>query len=99
MLSPKVNKGDSNSTYLSSNLWLVRLATQDTFTTLCQTTPCASQTGSSSKHTEQPRSQPLAFNTVTVNENKGCLPGGPIGPNSVLFLRKYLSNLAWMCLP
>lgn len=26
-------------------------------------------------------------------------PGGPIGPRSVLFLRKYFSNLARMCLP
>jgi len=26
-------------------------------------------------------------------------PGGPIGPSSVLFLRKYFSSLARMCFP
>jgi len=26
-------------------------------------------------------------------------PGGPIGPRSVLFFKKYFSNLARMCLP
>lgn len=26
-------------------------------------------------------------------------PGGPIGPRSVLFFRKYFSSLARMCLP
>ena len=28
-----------------------------------------------------------------------CGPGGPIGPSSVLFFRKYFSNLARICLP
>ena len=45
----KVSKGDSNLTYLSYHLWLVRLAIQDTFTALSQMPPCTRQTGSSSK--------------------------------------------------
>ena len=57
----------SNSAYLSCHLWLVRLATQDTFTALSQITVCARLTGSSSKHTEQPKSPSWAFNTCTTN--------------------------------
>ena len=41
------------------------LATQDTFTALPQITVYARLTGSSSKHTEQPRSLPWAFDTAS----------------------------------
>ena len=50
----------------------------------------------------QSKFHPLNTVLVGINHKKLVLkklPGGPIGPNSVLFFRKYFSNLAKICFP